>query len=116
MLKKFHKLASGLFGTGLLALFTVVAARGPLTFRSDGAADLYKTECASCHGDKAELKFNRNLPEAELVGVILKGKEVDEPPDMPAFAEKGVTTEQSKALVAYMKQLKNAADKKEPSP
>jgi mono/diheme cytochrome c family protein len=35
---------------------------------------------------------------------------------MPAFAEKGVTTEQAKALVAYMKQLKNAADKKEPSP
>ena len=116
MLKRFHKSASGVFGAGLLALFTIVAAREPLTFRSDGAADLYKTECASCHGDKAELKFDRNLPETELVRVILKGKEVDEPPDMPAFAEKGVTTEQAKALVAYMKQLKNVADKKEPSP
>jgi mono/diheme cytochrome c family protein len=48
--------------------------------------------------------------------VILKGKEVDEPPDMPAFAEKGVTVEQAKALIAYMKQLKKDADKKEPNP
>jgi mono/diheme cytochrome c family protein len=115
MLKRFHRLASRVFGAALLALFTSVVASEPSTFGSDDVADSYKTECASCHGDKAELKFDRNLPEVELVRVILKGKKVDEPPDMPAFGEKGVTVEQAKALVTYMKQLKNASDNKEPN-
>jgi hypothetical protein len=38
--------------------------------------------------------------------VVLKGKKVEKPPHMPAYAEKGVSAEQAKALVDHMKQLK----------
>jgi hypothetical protein len=36
----------------------------------------------------------------------LKGKKAEKPPHMPAYESKGVTAEQAKALVDYMKQLK----------
>jgi hypothetical protein len=40
------------------------------------------------------------------VEIVLKGKKAEKPPHMPAYATKGVTAEQAKALVDHMKQLK----------
>ena len=70
------------------------------------AAATYKTKCQACHGAAAEKKFDAALPEAELVQAILKGKKGEKPPFMPAFGEKGINEEQAKALVAFMKSLK----------
>jgi hypothetical protein len=36
----------------------------------------------------------------------MKGKKAEKPPNMPAFEEKGVTADQAKALLDYMKSIK----------
>ena len=74
--------------------------------RPEATSDYYKAQCVSCHGDQADLKFDQKTPDEELVRIVLKGKLVDVPPDMPAFEPKGVTPEQAKSLVTYMKQLR----------
>ena len=70
------------------------------------AAATYKAKCVACHGATAEKKFNATLSDAELVDAVLKGKKGEKPPNMPAYQEKGINEEQAKALVAYMKSLK----------
>ena len=35
-----------------------------------------------------------------------KGKKPEKPPNMPGYEEKGITEDQAKALVAYMKSIK----------
>jgi mono/diheme cytochrome c family protein len=96
----------------LLAVSLIVLARSPTRTgpgsRPDELSEFYKTKCSECHGDKAELKFDENLTEADMINVILKGKLVDNPPDMPAFEEKGVTKQQAKALADLMKKLKKS--------
>jgi len=66
----------------------------------------YKANCAGCHGSGAEKKFNPDLPESQMIDAILNGEKVETPPDMPAFADKGINQERAKALVAYMKSLR----------
>jgi mono/diheme cytochrome c family protein len=73
----------------------------------DGAAT-YKAKCVVCHGQKAEKKFDVSLPDQQLIDIVLKGKKPEKPPNMPAYGEKRVTTEQASALVEHMKQLKSA--------
>lgn len=63
----------------------------------------YNKNCAECHGGKADKKFNPNLPENQMVDSILNGLPMETPPDMPAFADKGINEERAKALIAYMK-------------
>jgi mono/diheme cytochrome c family protein len=70
------------------------------------AAATFKAKCVACHGATAEKKFNATLSDAELVDAVLKGKKGEKPPNMPAYQEKGINEEQAKALVAYMKSLK----------
>ena len=41
-----------------------------------------------------------------MIEIVMKGKKPEKPPNMPAYADKGITVEQAKALVAQMKQLK----------
>ncbi len=66
------------------------------------AAAFYKAKCAMCHGQKAEKKFDATKADEPLVEATLKG--VDSAPvKMPAYETKGVTAEQAKALVAFMK-------------
>ena len=98
--------------TGIVtfAIATVVAV-GLLPARARSsepdAADTYKTaKCVVCHGAKAEKKFDATISEEEMVKAILTGKKVEKPPNMPAYAEKGISGDQAKALVAYMKSLK----------
>lgn len=74
---------------------------------SDPAA-YYKAKCVACHGQKAEKKFDAALTDEQYLDAILKGKKPEKPPNMPAFGEKGVTSEQAKALLDYMKQLRSA--------
>ena len=52
--------------------------------RPEATSDYYKAQCVSCHGDQADLKFDQKTPDEELVRIVLKGKLVDVPPDMPA--------------------------------
>jgi len=74
---------------------------------SDPAA-YYKAKCVVCHGQKAEKKFDAALTDEQHLDAILKGKKPEKPPNMPAFGERGVTSEQAKALLDYMKQLRSA--------
>jgi mono/diheme cytochrome c family protein len=73
------------------------------------AAATFKTKCVACHGQKAEKKFDSSLADAQLIDTVIKGKKPEKPPNMPAYGEKGVTADQAKALVEYMKQLKSAS-------
>jgi len=73
---------------------------------SDPAA-FYKAKCVACHGPKAEKRFDATLTEEQQLEAIMKGKKVEKPPHMPAYGEKGVTAEQAKALLEYMKQLRS---------
>lgn len=90
-----------LFGIVLLN----VAARTQDAQTSDPAA-FYKSKCVACHGQKAEKKFDPALTDEQQIEAIMKGKKVEKPPHMPAYGDKGVTAEQAKALVDYMKQLR----------
>lgn len=68
-------------------------------------AATFQAKCALCHGKDASKKFDPALADDALVGAVLKGKDAT-PIKMPAFAEKGISEDQAKALVAYMKSLK----------
>ncbi|HEV8137107.1 MAG TPA: cytochrome c [Pyrinomonadaceae bacterium] len=67
----------------------------------------YKGKCVTCHGQKAEKKFDASLTDEQYLDAIMKGKKPEKPPNMPAYGEKGVTTEQAKALLDYMKKLRS---------
>ena len=85
---------------------SVVPAQGEAQ-PSDPAA-YFKTKCAACHGQKAEKKFDPALTEEQHLDAILKGKKPEKPPNMPAYGEKGVSPEQAKGLLEFMKQLRSA--------
>lgn len=73
------------------------------------AAATYKAKCAMCHTATASKFFDTAKTDEELADTILKGKKGEKPPFMPAFAEKGITPEVTKELVALMRQLKTTA-------
>src|SRR6266446_2049929 len=73
---------------------------------TDGASYYKDGRCVVCHGQKAEKKFNADDKDEELVKIILQGKKPEKPPNMPAYEPKGLTAEQAKALVDYMRTLK----------
>lgn len=95
----------GIFLFGVI-FFSVAPAQGEVQ-PSDPAA-FYKAKCVACHGQKAEKKFDAALTEEQCVEAILKGKKPEKPPNMPAYGEKGVSPEQAKALLEYMKQLRSS--------
>ena len=91
----------------VIAGFALISAAARVDTEQDfDAAAVYKAKCQVCHGAAAEKKFDVTLPDADLVQIVLKGKKGEKPPFMPAYGEKGVTEEQAKALVAFMKSLK----------
>jgi mono/diheme cytochrome c family protein len=100
------KLMMVLAGVLLAAAFVVVSVRARASADDFDAAGTYKAKCFACHGAKAEKKFNTSLTDDELVQAIMKGKKPEKPPNMPAFEERGITTDQAKALVVYMKSIK----------
>ena len=88
-------------------VFLVTGAAQTETAKFTDAATYYKDgKCAVCHGQKAEKKFDAELKDEDLVQIILKGKKPEKPPNMPAYETKGITPEQAKAMVDYMRELK----------
>jgi len=108
MMKRFKNTAMTLIAVFIFGAFfySVAPAQGEAQ-PSDPAA-YYKAKCGACHGPKAEKKFDASLTEEQHLDAILKGKKPEKPPNMPAYGEKGVSPEQAKALLEYMKQLKSA--------
>src|ERR1044071_872921 len=86
--------------------YSVTSAQGEAQ-PSDPAA-FYKAKCIACHGQKAEKKFDASLTDEQYLDAIMKGKKPEKPPNMPAYGEKGVTQDQAKALLEYMKQVRSA--------
>ena len=72
----------------------------------DAAAYFTSAKCAMCHTAKAEKHFDATKADDVLEQAILKGVKPEKPPFMPGYEGKGVTGEQAKALVAYMKSLR----------
>lgn len=100
-----------LIAVAAISLFSVVflsvaPAQGEAQ-PSDPAA-YYKAKCQMCHGPKAEKKFDPALTDEQYIDAIMKGKKPEKPPNMPAYGEKGVTADQAKALLEYMKQLRSS--------
>jgi mono/diheme cytochrome c family protein len=95
------------FAVALLATaFVVVSVRARTGADDFDAAGTYKAKCFACHGAKPEKKFNSTLSDDEMVQAIMKGKKPEKPPNMPGFEERGITNDQAKALVTYMKSIK----------
>jgi mono/diheme cytochrome c family protein len=88
-----------------LTLFGIVSA-GHTSSQDFDAAKTYKGKCVACHGPKAEKKYDPARPDDEQVQAILKGKKAEKPPNMPGYESKGITADQAKALMDYMKSLK----------
>jgi mono/diheme cytochrome c family protein len=106
-MKTFKTMMLATVAAMLVAGFALISAAARVNNAQDfDAAATFKAKCQACHGAAAEKKFDATLPEADLVQVVLKGKKGEKPPFMPAFGEKGVTEDQAKALVAFMKSLK----------
>ena len=99
------RIAAALFGIPLVATVLLISVPARTTSNDDAAA-LYKTKCAMCHGATAEKKVDKTKADDELIQTVLKGKKPEKPPNMPAFEERGITADQAKALVGFMKSLK----------
>ena len=99
------RIAAALFGIPLVATVLLISVPARTTSNDDAAA-LYKTKCAMCHGATAEKKVDKTKADDDLTQTVLKGKKLEKPPNMPAFEERGITADQAKALVGFMKSLK----------
>ena len=77
----------------------------PARATDDDTAALYNTKCKMCHGATAEKKIDKTKGDDALIQIVLDGKTMEKPPNMPAFKEKGITPDQAKALVGYIKSL-----------
>jgi mono/diheme cytochrome c family protein len=99
------KFATGMAATIVFAAALFITVRAHPGAQSDPAA-YYKTKCVACHGKKAEKKFDSTLSDEQLIDIVLKGKKAAKPPHMPGYGDKGVSSEQAKALVDHMKHLK----------
>jgi mono/diheme cytochrome c family protein len=98
------KIAAALVGIPLVAaaLLVSVPAR---TAADDDAAALYNGKCKMCHGATAEKKIDKTKADDALMQIILDGKAAEKPPNMPAYKDKGLTADQAKALVTYIKSV-----------
>jgi len=94
------------FTAATLALLFIVSAGARASSDEFDAAAVYKTKCVACHGPKAEKKFDATKSDEEHIQIILKGKKLEKPPNMPGFEDKGITADQAKALLELMKTLK----------
>lgn len=98
------KIAAFLIGIPLAAAAFLVSV--PARASDDDTAAVYNTKCKMCHGATAEKKMDKTKADDALIQIVLDGKTAEKPPNMPAYKEKGVSADQAKALVEYMKSLK----------
>jgi mono/diheme cytochrome c family protein len=102
------RLTKALVVAGAIIAATLLMAAVPArTASQNDVAALYKTKCFACHGATAEKKFDATKADADLTEIVLKGKKMEKPPNMPGFEEKGITADQATALVAFMKSQKH---------
>ncbi len=85
------------------------SANAAQTVISEETIAFYKKTCLMCHTATASKAFDPTKEDAILEEVVLNGKKAEKPPHMPEYKSKGVTAEQAKALVVYMKRLKAEA-------
>jgi|ERR1043165_7807678 len=90
----------------LVAAGAILIVSTPARATDDDTAALYNTKCKMCHGAAAEKKMDKTKADDVLIQTVLDGKTMEKPPNMPAFKEKGITPDQAKTLVGYMKSLK----------
>ena len=100
-------LAVTLVGATLLVVFVMVSvdARANSQDQFD-AAGTFKSKCVACHGAAADKRFDKTKSDEVLLNAVMKGMKLEKPPNMPAYEEKGITADQAKALVDYMKSIK----------
>lgn len=105
MKNQLKRLVTALIALPMLAIILLnpASARTSPTGEDIDTAAVFKAKCAMCHGAKAEKKFDATKADDQLVETLLKGKEGT--PKMPAY-EKSYSPEQAKALITYMKSLK----------
>ena len=109
--KRFKILAIFFFGAPLLAVAVFTGPSGTIvSAMGEDPAVTYKAKCAMCHSPKAEKFFDPAKGEDVLVEAILKGKKGEKPPYMPGFEAKGMTADDAKALVTFMKGLRAPAN------
>jgi cytochrome c5 len=94
-----------LIAVALAAAGAFLIVSTPARASDDDTAALYTTKCKMCHGATAEKKMDKTKANDVLIQIVLDGKTMEKPPNMPAFKEKGITPDQAKALVGYMKSL-----------
>ena len=105
-MKNLRKFANGIPAIVLFAAALFITVRAHPDVQPSDTAAYYKAKCVACHGKNAEKKFDTSLSDEQLIEIVLKGKKVAKPPQMPGYGDKGVSSEQAKALIAHMKQLK----------
>ena len=94
----------------IVALLFVTAGSGAgVPLAGDDPAVTYKAKCVVCHNAKAEKFFDPAKAEDVQVEAIMKGRKGEKPPFMPGFESKGMTVDDAKALVNYMKGLRAPA-------
>lgn len=92
-----------------LALFLILPN---LSWAGDDGATIYKAKCAACHGADLARKPAAKIPslvsddakkasDADLTDMITNGGKDKKP--MHAFATKGVTPDQVKMVVSYIR-------------
>src|SRR5689334_14500558 len=89
----------------LAAASAILIVSTPARATDDDTAALYNTKCKMCHGATAEKKMDKAKADEVLIQTVLDGRAAEKPPNMPAFKERGITPDQAKALVGYMKSL-----------
>ena len=105
-MKNLRKFAIAILATVLFPAALFITVRAHTDVQPSDTTAYYKAKCVACHGKTAEKKFDPTIPDEQLIDAILKGKKAEKPPNMPGYGDKGVSSEQAKALVAHMKQLK----------
>lgn len=91
---------------GMLLMAALWITPMPVRGSDEDTAALFKSKCVACHGATAEKKFDATKADDVLVDTVLKGRKMEKPPNMPGYEEKGITADQAKALVAFMKSQK----------
>ena len=97
----------------LAACFAIFSDQSPTITGVAAAEDpaaVYKAKCAMCHSPKAEKSYDPAKLDEHHTEAILKGVKGAKPPFMPGFEAKGMSTDEAKALAAYMRSLRQPAE------
>jgi cytochrome c553 len=94
----------------LIAALAILIAMPLSVWSAEDGAELYKSRCAACHGDKGEGKKEAKMPALkgtkktadQIVAFLMKGES-----DKTMHANPiGVSEEQAKALASFIKAMK----------